>query len=168
MHRFLLSLSWSVIDPFVIFLHRLSDLRDAVLLTVASSDGNICCKALNEGWAVIALELDHQLIMKAASDNLVEGNAHTAKNGMWARVLSWPKVTVGRSKLPAMVLRSNVPFATPRELNDSRSNSHGYASDVEFTHERKVATAAAGMHDFEIRMRGIVDGLCSPGCLRCL
>ena len=154
----------SIIYPFVIFL-RFSDVGDAVLLTAASRDGDLCRVALNEGRAVIALEPD-QLMMKAASENLDAWTVHAAKSGMWARMLAGPIVTVGRGKLPTMVPPSNISVATAREIDDSRSNGHGYASDVEFPHELKVAAAAAEMHGLEIRVRSIVDGLRSPVCLR--
>ena len=58
-------------------------------------------------------------MLKAASDNLDAWTAHAAKSGMWARMLTGPIVTVGRSKLPTLVPPSNVPVATARELDDS-------------------------------------------------
>lgn len=125
MYRFLLSLAIkSVIDSFVLFLGRFSDVGNDVLLTAASRDGDFCRMALNEGRTVIALEPD-QLMMKAAPENVSAWVAHAAKNGMWARVPTGPIVAVGWSKLPVMVPPSNVPVVTVREIDDPKVAATG-------------------------------------------
>ena len=72
-------------------------------------------------------------------------------------MLTGPIGTVGPGILPVLVPSSNVPVTTSKELDAARSNGHGYASDVEFSHELKVAAAAAELYGLEIRVRSFVD-----------
>ena len=144
------------LPSFVTFSCRFSDVGDAILLSAASRDMALCRMAFQEGRTVVALEPDVSKL-KAASDNLDMIIADAAKSGMWARMLTGPIVTVGPGILPVLVPSSNVPVTTSKELDAARSNGHGYASDVDFPHELKVAAAAAELYGLEIRVRSFVD-----------
>lgn len=121
-----------------------------MLVSAGHRDSSLAQTALREGRTLVVLEPEVARI-KTTSESLDALTASAAKDGMWARMLSGPVVTVGPNKLPIQVPVSNIPNATASAVADAQGD--GTAEP-----ERIVANNDATVHGLEIRVR-LLDGI---------
>ena len=116
-----------------------------MLVSAGQRDTSLARTALREGRSLVVLEPEAAKI-KHTSESLDALTASAAKDGMWARMLSGPVVTVGPKQRPVKVPASNVPAATAIAVDEAVKNG---SCDP----ERTVANDDAAMHGLEIRVR---------------
>lgn len=135
---------------------RFSDAGDTVLVSAGHRDMSLARTALVEGRMLVVFEPNLAKVT-TTSEGLDALTGSAAKDGMWARMLSAPVVTVGPNRLPAAVPMHNFSLKGAEAVEMARQ---GGAEDPEL----KLASDDAGDHGLEIKVRVARTSICFCVC----